>query len=161
MPSARAHELATLADAGLQSVLRRADASRDAELGPDGRDKRVADVLAHLHAWHVIFDGWIALDRAGAVPAYPAEGYTWADLDALNQKLYEAHSERPYEALRAMLVSSHAMMLNLLDTFTQEELTDPAAFPWLGGEALGSVAHECLGAHYDWALRTFDSAGIE
>ena len=51
-------------------------------------------------------------------------------------------------------------MLALLDTFTQEELTDPQRFPWLGGQALGDVANECLGAHYEWALRVFDTAGI-
>jgi len=52
-------------------------------------------------------------------------------------------------------------MLSLLDTFTEEELTDPARYPWLTGEPLGDVAHECLGAHYEWALRTFDAAGLE
>jgi hypothetical protein len=51
-------------------------------------------------------------------------------------------------------------MLSLLDSFTEEELTEPTAFPWLGGQALGEVAHECLGAHYAWGLRTFDAAGI-
>lgn len=161
MPSQRAAELAVKADEGLAKVLRRADAAKDAELGAAYRDRTVGDVLAHLYAWHVVFDGWVAQDRSGSVPAYPAEGYTWKDLDALNDAFYQAHRERPYEAIRAMLESSHRMMIALLDTFTQEELTDTDEFPWLGGQALGDVAHECLGAHYDWALRTFDSAGID
>jgi hypothetical protein len=160
MPSQRAAQLTVKADAGLRTVLRRADAARHTELGAAYRDRRVGDVLAHLHAWHVVFDGWVAQDRSGAVPAYPAEGYTWKDLDALNEALYQAHRERPYEAVRAMLESSHRTMIVLLDTFTEDELTDPEAFAWLGGQAIGDVAHECLGAHYDWALRTFDSAHI-
>jgi hypothetical protein len=160
MPSQRSLELTAMADAGLAEVLRRADAARDADLGVAYHDRRVADVLAHLHAWHVVFDGWVAQARAGSVPAYPAEGYTWDDLDSLNDAFYQAHRERPYDALRTMLVSSHRMMLALIDGMSEEELTDPDAFSWLGGQALGDVAHECLGAHYDWALRTFDSANI-
>ena len=80
--------------------------------------------------------------------------------DALNDALYQSHRERPYEAIRELLRGSHGAMLLLLETFSQAELTDSDEFPWLGGQALGDVAHECLGAHYDWALRTFDNAGI-
>jgi len=161
MPSPRAQELAAQADEGLAAVLRRADAARDVALGAAYHDRRVADVLAHLYAWHLVFDGWVAQERAGSVPAYPAEGFTWENLDALNDALFQAHSARAYEAIRTMLVSSHRMMLGELDGFTQEELTDPDAFAWLGGQALGDVAHECLGAHYEWALGTFDAAGIQ
>lgn len=160
MPTARSLELSASADEGLAEVLRRADAARDAELGAAYHGRRVADVLAHLHAWHLVFDGWVAQARAGSVPAFPAEGYTWDDLDALNDAFYQAHRDRPYEALRGMLVTSHRMMLTLLDTFTEDELLDPTAFAWLGGQSLGDVAHECLGAHYAWALKTFDNAGI-
>jgi len=160
MPTARSQELAAAANDGLAAVFRRADAARDATMGTAYRDRRVADVLAHLHAWHVVFDGWVAQDRSGSVPAFPAEGYTWADLDSLNDALYSAHKERPYDTIRAMLEASHRSMIALLSTFTQDELTEPDAFPWLRGQALGDVAHECLGAHYEWALHTFDSAGI-
>jgi len=161
MPSSRSQELAAVADQTLDEVLRRADASSTSVLGDAYHGRRVADVLAHLHAWHVVFDGWVAQERSGSVPAFPAEGYTWADLRALNDVFYQAHKDRPYDAIRSMLVTSHRLMLSLLDTFTEEELTDPARYPWLTGEPLGDVAHECLGAHYEWALRTFDAAGLE
>lgn len=150
-----------MADQTLDEVLRRADASSTAVLGDAYHGRRVADVLAHLHAWHVVFDGWVAQERSGSVPAFPAEGYTWADLRALNDVFYQAHKDRPYDAIRSMLETTHRLMLSLLDTFTEEELTDPARYPWLTGEPLGDVAHECLGAHYEWALRTFDAAGLE
>ncbi|MGC4175064.1 ClbS/DfsB family four-helix bundle protein [Demequina sp.] len=160
MPSERSDELATKADERLAVLLSRADAAADFDLGVAYHDRRVADLLAHLYAWHVVFDGWVAQDRAGSVPAYPAEGYTWENLDGLNDAFYRAHQDRPYDAIRAMLAASHASMLRLLDTFTQEELTDPARFEWLGGQALGDVADECLGEHYEWGLRTFDTAGM-
>jgi hypothetical protein len=160
MSSPRGLEIADAADSRLEALLRRTDATPHATLGSAYHDRRVADVLAHLHAWHLIFDGWIAQDRAGSTPAFPAEGYSWSDLRALNDALYEAHRERPYDAVRTMTVASHKMMLALLDTFSQEDLTDPARFPWTGGEPLGSVAHECLGGHYEWALGVLDDAGV-
>jgi hypothetical protein len=160
MPSERAMSLAAKADERLAAVLSRADAAPTFELGVAYHDRRVADVLAHLHAWHLVFDGWVAQDRAGSVPAYPAEGYTWKDLDALNDVFYRAHKDRTYDVVRAMVVTSHSRMLRLLATFSEDELTDPARFPWLGGQSLGDVADECLGEHYEWALRTFDAAGM-
>lgn len=160
MPSPRSQELAAEAEQGLAELLRRADAAAGESLGDAYEGRTVGDVLAHLHAWHVVFDGWVAQERAGSVPAFPAEGYTWDDLKSLNDAFYQAHRERPYDAVRSMLVSSHQMMLALLDTFTEEELTRPDVFGWLGGEPLGDVAHECLAGHYHWALRTLDAAHI-
>ena len=161
MPSERSRTLAAKADESLAVVLQRADAARDSDLGVAYHDRRVADVLAHLYAWHIVFDGWVAQERAGSVPAYPAEGYTWDDIDALNDVFYLAHRDRTYEALRAMLLTSHRMMLRLLDTFTERELTEEGVFTWLDGESLAVTADECFGAHYDWALTVFDLAGLE
>lgn len=160
MSSERSRALAAKANARLAVVLERADAARDTALGTAYHDRRVADVLAHLHAWHLVFDGWVAQERAGSVPAYPAEGYTWDDVDALNDAFYGAHLQRPYEALRAMLVTSHRLTVQLLDTFSEDELVSPDAYAWLGGQSLGDVADECLGEHYEWAIKTFDAAGI-
>ena len=160
MPSPRSRELTAEAEKSLAELLRRADASKDASLGDAYEGRKVRDVLAHLHAWHVVFDGWVAQERAGSEPAYPAEGYTWDDIKSLNDAFYQAHHARPYEAIRSMLVASHRMMLALLDSFTEEELTHPDVFGWLGRQTLGDVAHECLGGHYEWALRTFDAADI-
>ena len=95
MPSERARELAARADERLAVVLERADAARDTNLGDAYKNRRVADVLAHLHAWHVVFDGWVAQERAGAAPAYPAEGYSWDDIDSLNDAFYQAQPRAP------------------------------------------------------------------
>ena len=160
MPSERARQLAARADERLAVVLERADAARDSYLGDAYKNRRVADALAHLHAWHVVFDGWVAQERAGSAPSYPAEGYSWDDIDALNDAFYQAHRERPYEAVRGMLLTSHQAMLLLLGSFSEEELDSPDAHEWLDGQALGDVADECLGAHYEWALKVFDGAGI-
>lgn len=160
MPSSRADQIAADANATLAVLVERTDASPDADLGDAYLGRRVADVLGHLHAWHLMFDGWIAQERAGSTPAYPAEGYTWRDLGALNEALYQSHRSKSYDALRGMLLTSHAMMLTLVESFSEAELTRTDVFDWLGQEPLGNVAHECLGGHYEWALDLLDTAGV-
>lgn len=160
MPSPRADRIVADANATLATLLARTDANPDAELGDAYLGRRVADILGHLHAWHVIFDGWIAQERSGSVPAYPAEGYTWRNLDTLNQTLYEAHRSKSYDTLRAMLVASHASAVSLVESLSEAELTRTDAFEWLGQESLGNVAHECLGGHYEWGLEVLDAAGV-
>jgi hypothetical protein len=161
MSAPRATELAADADAALECLLAVTDKHPDAGVGEAWKDRRVADVLAHLHAWHVLFDGWLAQSRSGATPAYPAEGYTWGDLAALNDHLYATHRDSDYATLRAALLASHAEMLDALDSCSDAELTDAAAHPWLGGGTLGEVAHECLGAHYAWGNDVLQRAGLE
>lgn len=152
MTSPRAEEISSDADAALGSLLALADRHPEADLAEAWKFRRVADVLAHLHAWHVLFVGWVAQARAGAEPAFPAEGYTWAALDELNDTLYEQHRHDGFPELRSSLITSHRLMLETLADCTQDELTSPGAFAWLGDATLGDVAHECLGAHYDWVL---------
>jgi hypothetical protein len=154
-------ELAADADAALARLLAVSDAHPDASLGEAWKGRRVADVVAHLHAWHVLFDGWLGQAQSGAIPDYPAEGYTWGDLDALNDLLFETHRGSDYPTLRASLVSSHAEMIATLGSCSQEELTEPAVHAWLGGASLGDVAHECLGAHYAWGSEVLHNAGLE
>lgn len=161
MTSPRAEELWSQADATLGTLLGIADRHADAQLGDAWKGRRVADVLAHLHAWHVLFVGWVAQARAGAEPAYPAEGYTWEALDELNDTLYEQHSHDSFAHVRASLVTSHHLMLETLADCTQDELANPGAFSWLGGSPLGDVAHECLGAHYTWGIEVLRRAGLE
>lgn len=160
MPSPRAQELRAAADAGLEELLAISDRHADARLGDAWHDRRVADVLAHLVVWHVLFQGWVSQARAGARPVLPAEGYTWEDLDALNDALYEMHKQDSYETMRAQLLVSHAAVLDVLDDATHEELTGYGIFPWLGDQSLGETAAHCLHHHYTWARERLEAAGL-
>lgn len=148
------------ADDGLARVLAIADAFPATPLGPAYLDRTTTDVLGHLHGWHLLFAGWLGEAATGEDVHYPAEGFTWRDLDALNERLYEDHREMPYQAMRAALVDSHARVLGLIGELSDHELTDPQVHPWLGKEPLGEVAHEVLGGHYDWAMDIFAAAHL-
>lgn len=153
-------QIIAAADAGLKAVLARTDTHAGLSLGDAYLGRSTTDVLAHLHAWHGLCEGWIEAARAGGPVDYPARGYSWNELESLNESLYLAHAGRSYDAVRDALLESHGLLVALVRATPDPELADPGAHPWLGGESLGMVAHECLGAHYDWALGILDAAGV-
>ncbi|GEM_PF-2533821 len=117
----------------------------------EGRDRTVTDVLAHLRAWHALFVGWLETDVAGRTPAFPADGYTWAELDELNVELRERFRLDDLDAAIEALHASHAAAEAMLAHLDDEVLADPDRYPWLQGHPLIGTAHECLGGHYAWA----------
>ncbi|WP_430647970.1 ClbS/DfsB family four-helix bundle protein [Agromyces sp. GXS1127] len=119
---------------------------------PEPRDRDALDVVNHLHAWHVLLLDWITADAAGEVPAFPADGYTWRDLDRLNRDLRDRYrGEADAAVARERLRASHASALARLDAMTDAEIFSEGR-AWLRGATLAEPAHECLGGHYAWAL---------
>lgn len=126
------------------------------ESHPAGRDRDLQDVLNHLHAWHELLLGWLdAVDR-GRRPAYPAEGYRWAELDVLNLKLRDRYRIRDAAHAWARLQASHAAALGRVSGISEDVLFDEERFDWLDG-ALAEPAHECLGGHYAWAVEAISA----
>lgn len=137
-------ELLTLID-GL------ADESLAAEFAGGGRDRNVRDVVAHLHAWHILLERWSSDGAAGGMPSIPAEGYTWRELDALNEELRRQWQETSLPELLALLRASHESLQAMVALRTDAELAAPDAFAWTQGSPLGALAWECGGNHYAWA----------
>ena len=153
-------QIASAAAEGLATLLAVTDAHPGEDLGDAYLGRTTTDVLAHVHAWHTLFEGWIAAHLEGDSVPYPAEGYSWKELDSLNEALYKAHAGRSYESVKDSLLESHQLVLSLVDQIPESELVEVSRHEWLGDEALGDVAHECLGAHYEWALGILEAAGL-
>ena len=119
------------------------------------RDRDATDVVNHLHAWHVLLIGWLDSDAAGQAPGFPAEGYTWAQLDALNRALRDRYrDDGALAAARERLRASHVAALARVEAMSDADLFEvPRA--WAHG-TLAEPVHECLGGHYDWALRALE-----
>lgn len=140
-----------------EAIERIPKAERTAPFPRAGRDRDILDLIDHLHAWHQLLLGWLDAEREGRPVAYPAEGYTWAQLDELNAALRERYRGPALAEARERLRESHITVLARVDALSDEELFDPAAHEWLGGP-LAEPVHECLGGHYAWALETLDAA---
>ncbi len=129
----------------------------EASLGDAYLGRRGADVLAHLHGWHGLFAGWCREDGRGGKVALPATGYTWVDLRALNDEIYERYRAMAWTRILEVTRESHATMIELLRTFPDGALADPTRYPWANGPLL-ELADECLGKHYDWGIERVEAS---
>ena len=131
----------------------------DKKFAGDSHYETVADVLAHLHAWHLARESWSVIAAQGGIPEVPAEGYTWRDLDALNVKLRDEWRSTPIDELRGRLVDSHERLQDAVSAYDDDALADPTLFPWMHGLPFGRYCLMSGGEHYLWA-RELIEAGL-
>jgi hypothetical protein len=129
------------------------------EFAGTARDRNIRDVVAHLHAWHILLEKWYAEGETGGMPAIPAEGYTWQRLAELNEELRLQWQDTSLPELLALLRASHESLQAMVALHTDAELTGGTAYAWTQGSPLGEFAWECGGNHYVWA-RTTIAAGL-
>lgn len=111
----------------------------------------VKDVLAHLFEWQHMFFGWYEAGLRGETPPMPAAGYKWNQLPALNHAIYLRYRDLPLDEVLDRFRASHRQTLELIQTFSAEELAQPGRFAWAGQHALcGFISANC-GSHYRWA----------
>ena len=97
--------------AHLFAVIERAGLG-DVSLGEAYLGRRGADVLTHLHGWHLFFEGWLDLDEEGAEVVLPQPDRTWDDLRIINDEIFERFRDLTYGEAKALLSSSHAAFSN-------------------------------------------------
>lgn len=113
----------------------------------------VKDVLAHLFAWQQMTLGWYRAGKRGETPVTPSEKYTWREIPALNQEIYETHHDRPLKKVQTALNASHREALDLIETMTDDELFTPKVYAWTKTTTLGSYLTSATSSHYEWARK--------
>jgi Uncharacterized conserved protein len=120
----------------------------------EDRDKNLRDVLVHLHEWHKMVENW---HRIGVLengnPVVPGEGYTWKTLPDLNLKIWKKYQDTDLESSKQMLMESHTMIMNLIETHTNDELFLKSVYKWTKSSKLGAYFVGCTSSHYDWAMK--------
>lgn len=137
--------------ADLITLIEASPARWEEQFAGGGRDRNLRDVVAHLHAWHILLERWYADGAAGGSPAIPAEGYSWRELDALNEGLRQQWQDASLAELLPLLRASHEALQAMVALHSDSELAAPDAFEWTQGTPLGEFAWECGGGHYAWA----------
>ncbi|WP_024286627.1 ClbS/DfsB family four-helix bundle protein [Cellulomonas sp. KRMCY2] len=125
----------------------------DREFGFEDRDRRVRDVLGHLHVWHLMMLGWYEEGMAGRHPAIPAPGHTWSTLPALNAEIWQRCQASDLPTTRAALEASHGRLQELIRSHTDAELFTKKRYPWTGSTSLGAYLVSSTSSHYDWAAK--------
>ena len=117
------------------------------------RDKNLRDVLIHLFEWHQLLLKWIGANLRGEASPFLPKPYNWKTYGDMNAVFWEKHQSTPYEDAAAMLRDSHAKVMALIETFTNDQLFDKNILPWTGSSTLGSYCVSVTASHYDWAIK--------
>ncbi|MBQ3671346.1 MAG: ClbS/DfsB family four-helix bundle protein [Treponema sp.] len=121
------------------------------------RDKNVRDVLIHLYEWHKLMlqfpkNNAGVTDGKKAISILPPE-YSWKSYGAMNMMFWKRNQEISLESARRLLSESHADVMRLIGSYSDEELFTAKHFCWTGNSSLGSYFVSNTSSHYDWALK--------
>ena len=117
------------------------------------RDKNLRDILIHLYEWHQLILNWVNSNQNGEEKPFIPKPYNWKTYGDLNVEFWKKHQNTNLEEAKEMLKQSHKEVLDLADTFTNEELFSKDVYKWVGGSVLGSYFVSGTSSHYDWAIK--------
>ena len=86
------------------------------------RDKNIRDVLIHLYEWHQLLLNWVLSNQKGQEQPFLPEHYNWRSYGELNLEFWQKHQKTSLEEATEIFRQSHQDVLDLVDTFTNEEL---------------------------------------
>ena len=118
-----------------------------------GRDKNLRDVLIHLYEWHQLILNWVNSNKNGEEKAFLPQPYNWKTYGEMNVEFFKKHQDTPLQKAKEMLKQSHIKVLDLAETFTNDELFSKGVYEWGGGSVLGSYFVSVTSSHYDWAIK--------
>jgi hypothetical protein len=111
----------------------------------------VKDVLVHLFAWEQLFAGWYKAGQRGEIPATPARGFTWRDLDKLNRQILQQHRRRKVDDVLAESHDSYRRTLAIVQAIPEDDLFQAGRYAWLGQGNLVGCIKANTSNHYRWA----------
>ena len=99
---------------------------------PSGKDQRSGkDIIAHLTAWEQRAIQWLKTAARGETPHSPEPGATWDDMDRLNAQSLAQNKHRTLLEVREASQQSFQELLELIQAFSEDELTVPRPFAWV------------------------------
>lgn len=117
------------------------------------RDKNVRDILVHLYEWHQLLLHWVHTNQAGTSTPFLPRPYNWKTYGQMNEVFWQKHQNTTLEEAKEMLEKSHREVMQLAETFSNEELFTKGTFPWVGGSTFGSYFVSNTSSHYAWAIK--------
>lgn len=117
------------------------------------RDKNLRDVLIHLYEWHRLLLEWVSANEKGENKPFLPAPYNWKTYGDMNMELWEKHQGTALGEAKEMLQKSHADVVRLAETFSNDELFSKGVYKWVGGSTLGSYFISVTSSHYDWAMK--------
>lgn len=117
------------------------------------RDKNLRDVLVHLYEWHNLLITWIKSNSNGVAKPFLPEPYNWKTYSVMNVEFWKKHQNTPLIDAKNLLMNSHKNVMELIDSFSNDELFAKDIFAWTGTTTLGAYCVSATSSHYDWAMK--------
>jgi len=121
------------------------------------RDKSLRDILIHLYEWHQLLLSFVknnakCTDAKNAIQFLPPE-YSWKTYGAMNIMFWKRNQSTPLDVAKKQLDKSHAQVMKLAESYSNEELFTKKYFKWTGTTDLGSYFVSASASHYEWAIK--------
>ena len=91
-------------------------------------------------------------DSKKAISILPPD-YSWKTYGAMNVMFWNNHQKTSLEEAKKLLAKSHAEVIKLIESYSNNELFMPKHFAWTGNAALGDYCVSTTSSHYDWAIK--------
>lgn len=117
------------------------------------RDKNLRDILIHLYEWHQLLLNWVSSNLKGDARPFLPQSYNWKSYGKMNEEFWKKHQKTDLEQAKEMLEKSHKEVMDLAETFTNEELFSKGIYKWVGTSTLGSYFVSNTSSHYNWAIK--------
>jgi len=115
------------------------------------RDKTIADVLCHLHEWHLMRENWYKKGMSGKKSTL---SYSLKSLPLLNHKIWEKYQSTGLKKVITLLKKSHKDIMVLIEKHNDDELFSKKKYEFTGSTTLGAYLYYNTAEHYNWALKT-------
>lgn len=118
------------------------------------------DYLAHLTAWQRRMVRWFEEGAAGIARTGPEPGFTFEQIDGLNERDFLAGRGTPLADVRREFETTADAVEALIASLEDDDLNDPARVPWLGFEARHTIAGNTYG-HYAEHFAVLEALAME
>jgi hypothetical protein len=109
------------------------------------------DIVAHLAEWERLLFGWYDAGWRGEEPAVPAEGYTWATMAQLNDRIFVQHRDESWGRIFGDWQDTSRRLISLTGSISEADLFTLGRYAWTGRGTLADFVYECGPNHCRWA----------
>ena len=139
-------EDATTARATLERLLDEIPAEAKTTEVVDGMS--VKDFLAHRTEWGRMKLRWYAEAKRGETTAFPAEQYTWRQLNELNAEIHRRFEDIPLSQTEGSFTEVHDELLDVMGSCSEDELFTTKYYSFTGSSDLATYFTSATGGHY-------------
>ena len=106
-----------------------------------------------MYEWHQLLLNWVHSNQSGDTKPFIPLPYNWKTYGDMNVEFWKKHQNTPLDDAVRTFEQSHAEVMKLAESFSNEELFSKGVFAWAGSNAIGSYFVSVTSSHYDWAMK--------